>query len=49
MKFGQEDTLFLPETVPFAAVLRELTVVYCSGTAVQFTFAFEETQEVCVL
>ena len=49
VKFGQEDTLFLPETVPFAAVLRELTVVYRSGTAVQFTFAFEETQEVCVL
>ena len=49
VKFGQEDTLFLPETVPFAAVLRELTVADRNGTAVQFTFVFEETQEVLTL
>ena len=47
-KFGEEDTLFLPECDAFPAVLSTLTVMGRNETAVWFSFVFEETGEVRV-
>ena len=45
-KFGAEDTLFLPQSAPFTAVLSTLSVTGRQETAVWFSFVFEETGEV---
>ena len=47
-KFGEEDTLFLPESDAFSAVLSSLTVTSRNETTVWFSFVFEETGEVRV-